>query len=77
MGCGTPVISTNCPHGPSDILAGGQYGILVPPRDPEALAPAFSQIVAQRARWPSALLRARANEFRYGACAENYWKREC
>ena len=74
MGCGTPVISTNCPHGPSDILAKGQYGLLVPPRDPEALAPAFSQIMAQRARWPSAMLRARANEVSYGACADNYWK---
>ena len=41
MGCGTPVISTDCPHGPAEILANGRYGILVPPRDPDALAPAF------------------------------------
>ena len=74
MGCGTPVVSTNCPHGPSDILSNGQYGLLVSPRDPEALAPAFSQIIAQQGRWPSAMLRARANEFSYGACADNYWR---
>jgi glycosyltransferase involved in cell wall biosynthesis len=31
MGCGTPIISTDCPYGPGDILARGRYGILVPP----------------------------------------------
>ena len=49
MGCGTPVISTDCPHGPADILVHGEFGILVPPRDPEALAPAFNRILDERA----------------------------
>ncbi len=72
MGCGTPVISTACPHGPADILQHGIYGILVPPRDPEALAPAFGQVLDQRGRWPAALLRERAGAFSYGACADAY-----
>lgn len=72
MGCGTPVISTACPHGPADILANGDYGILVPPRDPEALAPAFGQLLDQRDRWPAAKLRKRAGAFSYGACADEY-----
>jgi glycosyltransferase involved in cell wall biosynthesis len=72
MGCGTPVISTDCPHGPSDILARGEYGILVPPRDPEALAPAFGRILDDRARWPRERLLARAGAFSYAACADEY-----
>ena len=72
MGCGTPIVATDCPHGPAEILAHGKYGILVPPRDPEALAPAFGRILDERARWPRERLRARAAEFSYGECADNY-----
>jgi glycosyltransferase involved in cell wall biosynthesis len=39
--CGTPVVSTDCPHGPREILADGDYGRLVPVRDREALAVAI------------------------------------
>ena len=30
MAVGTPVVSTNCFHGPSEILENGKYGLLVP-----------------------------------------------
>ncbi|MDR3532547.1 MAG: glycosyltransferase [Rhodopila sp.] len=72
MGCGTPVVSTDCPHGPADILAHGKYGILVPPRDPDALALAFSRVLDERETWPRDLLRARAAAFSYRACADGY-----
>jgi glycosyltransferase involved in cell wall biosynthesis len=72
MGCGTPVISTDCSHGPADILEHGEYGILVPPRDPDALAPAFARILEERGRWPRKRLQARAREFSYNACADGY-----
>ncbi|MEA2740106.1 MAG: hypothetical protein QOH05_3413 [Acetobacteraceae bacterium] len=72
MGCGTPVISTDCPYGPADILARGEYGILVAPRDPEALAPAFGRILDERAAWAPDRLRARAAAFSYEACADAY-----
>jgi glycosyltransferase involved in cell wall biosynthesis len=72
MGCGTPVVSTDCPHGPADILAGGKYGILVKPRDPGALAQALSRVLRDRAQWPKDRLRARAGAFTYGACADSY-----
>lgn len=37
LACGCPVISTDCPHGPSEILCDGEFGELVPPRNEEAL----------------------------------------
>jgi len=38
LACGTPVVSTNCPSGPPEILKNGKYGILVEPNNPAALA---------------------------------------
>ena len=38
LACGTPVVSTDCPTGPAEILTGPLAGFLVPRRDPAALA---------------------------------------
>jgi glycosyltransferase involved in cell wall biosynthesis len=43
LACGCPVVSTNCPTGPMEILQGGKYGHLVPVGDVEALAQAILQ----------------------------------
>lgn len=37
-----PIIATDCPVGPREILADGRLGALVPPDNPEALAAAMS-----------------------------------
>lgn len=36
--CGVPIVSTDCPSGPDEILVGGKYGTLVPMDDEAALA---------------------------------------
>jgi len=41
LSLGVPVVSTDCPSGPSEILAGGRHGHLVPVGDPQALAGAI------------------------------------
>jgi glycosyltransferase involved in cell wall biosynthesis len=41
MAVGTPVISTDCPSGPSEILEQGKYGLLVENKNSEELAKAI------------------------------------
>jgi glycosyltransferase involved in cell wall biosynthesis len=61
MACGTPVVSTDCPSGPREVLVDGRYGPLVPVGDPEALAKAMAETLEHPS--DAALLRARANDF--------------
>jgi glycosyltransferase involved in cell wall biosynthesis len=43
MSLGTPIVSTDCPSGPREILEDGKYGQLVPVGDPSALATAIEK----------------------------------
>ena len=46
LACGTPVVSTDCPHGPSEILTGPLARWLVPVGDPRALGAAIDEALA-------------------------------
>lgn len=41
LALGIPVIATDCPGGPREILAGGRFGRIVPSEDPDALGRAL------------------------------------
>ncbi|ABV85442.1 glycosyltransferase [Shewanella pealeana] len=45
LACGTPVVSTDCPHGPSEIMTGDLARFLVPRRDPAALAAKLDEML--------------------------------
>jgi glycosyltransferase involved in cell wall biosynthesis len=45
MASGLPVVSTDCPHGPREILEGGKWGRRVPPGEPAALAQAMLDVL--------------------------------
>jgi glycosyltransferase involved in cell wall biosynthesis len=64
MSCGVPVVSTDCPVGPRDILQGGQLGQLVPVGDVPALHAALARILVHPPQQAS-LQRAREHALGY------------
>lgn len=70
MSHGLPVVSTDCPSGPREILGDGQWGRLVPVGDAMALARAMNEALASPAD-PNAL-KARAANFTPEIAARRY-----
>jgi glycosyltransferase involved in cell wall biosynthesis len=70
MATGTPVVSTDCPSGPAEILGQGEYGRLVPVADSQALGAAILATLDQ----PVApeLLRHRSLEFSSDRIVDQY-----
>lgn len=61
LAAGLPIVSTDCPSGPAEILMGGKFGTLVPVGDEVALAAAMEAALAQN--HDPMRLRARARDF--------------
>jgi glycosyltransferase involved in cell wall biosynthesis len=74
MACGAPVVTTDCPHGPAEIVEGGASGRLVPPRDPDALAEALEEVLTDEALRErlAAAGRERAHDFAADRVAERH-----
>jgi glycosyltransferase involved in cell wall biosynthesis len=70
LACGCPVVSTDCPSGPAEILENGRYGALVPSGDDAALARAMA--ASLRTPPDRAALRARAADFSVERAVEAY-----
>jgi glycosyltransferase involved in cell wall biosynthesis len=47
LACGVPIVATDCPSGPAEILEAGKYGMLVPVGDAVALADAIERQASQ------------------------------
>jgi glycosyltransferase involved in cell wall biosynthesis len=75
MACGCPVVSTNCPSGPAEILGDGTYGPLVPAGDDTALAKAILTVLATPPDCEK--LRARASRFSQEQAVERYLEVLC
>ena len=70
MACGAPVIATDCPSGPHEILDGGKIAPLVPVDDADALGQA---LLASLSSPPdTARAQARAQMFSVSAAADQY-----
>jgi glycosyltransferase involved in cell wall biosynthesis len=70
LAAGAPVVATDCPSGPREILDGGRYGRLVPPGDADAMARAIGDTLDH----PPApqLLRAAAQRYAVETSASHY-----
>ena len=70
MACGTPVVSTDCRSGPSEILEGGKWGHLVPVGNWQHMANAIVETLDDPI--PSEQLVARASVFSADAAIDRY-----
>ncbi len=70
LATGTPVVSTDCPTGPAEILDHGRFGRLVPVGDETALAEAMETALEQEVHADA--LKQRAADFRPELAIETY-----
>ena len=72
LAVGTPVVSTDCPSGPREILRDGEFGRLVPVGNAAALADAMAESLA--VTHDTAALIKRAQDFSIDKASDQYLK---
>lgn len=72
LACGVPVVSTDCPTGPGEVLDNGRFGRLTPVGDPEAIARAVIDVLTSPPDPDS--LRGRADIFSVDRSVSAYRK---
>lgn len=74
MACGLPVVSTDCPSGPGEILMNSEYGILVPVGDSEGIACAAIKLLQDTKLYNSMREKGfkRAGDFDVRTIAQRY-----
>ena len=74
MHAGVPVVATDCPHGPGEIITDGEDGLLVPVRDVDGIAEGLLALITDEPRRRAMGERARAAAGRYAPrlVAERY-----
>lgn len=72
LSCGTSVVSTDCPSGPSEILENGKYGKLIPVGDINAMAKAIESVL--ETPFNPELLKRRAADFDKSKVIQEYLK---
>jgi len=70
LACGCPIVSTNCPSGPSEILQDGEYGIMIPVGDDDEMAVAIIQSLDTYVM--TGKLRSRAQDFSVEKIVDEY-----
>lgn len=55
MACRVPIVATDCPSGPREVLVDGTYGRLVAPADPIGIAGAIRDVVDDYDAWQGAM----------------------
>ena len=70
LALGTSVVSTDCAHGPREILANGRFGLLTPVGEPAPMAAAMLRILDQP--FDPAVLRERGRVFSIQQCGAEY-----
>ena len=71
MACGAPVVSTDCPSGPREVLEDGRWGLLVPVGDVDALAKAINTMLTTP-KTQMANVRQRATAFEESEAVDAY-----
>lgn len=72
LALGLVPVCTNCPGGTSEILNKPEYGVLVPPQDPEALCSGMEKALSKK--WDRGKLVLRARDFSDTRAAKEYLK---